>query len=253
MNDYKNFKRAVHHALHPGENAPPVPHPNTWFKEASSSRRLNNSTDNTNNADESSDDEVIIQSATTTLKCPLTLKYFNEPYSNHVCNHSFEKEAILDYHRINGVTFIPSSQRGQPASRSEKQVKCPQTGCEKVSSQISRDIALSNLLQMLALKDFYDDVLLARQVKRALKRDAQQDDDDGDDDHVPRGTQRNRPEQIDDEDDDGVDIEEEEERSQMRARIKREKQQSRGLSMAPRAGAASPTSYDDDVEVMDQD
>jgi hypothetical protein len=151
------------------------------------------------------------------------------------------------------VAFIPSSQRGQPASRSENQVKCPQTGCEKVSSQISRDIALSNLLQMLALKDFYDDVLLARQVKRALKRDAQQDDDDGDDDHVPRGTQRNRPEQIDDEDDDGVDIEEEEERSQMRARIKREKQQSRGLSMAPRAGATSSRSDDDDVEVMDQD
>jgi hypothetical protein len=108
---------------------------------------------------------------------------------------------------------------------------------------------------MLSLKDFYDDALLARQVKRALKRDAQQDDDDddGDNDHVPRGTQRNRPEQIDDEDDDGVDIEEEEERSQMRARIKREKQHSRGLSGAPRAGATSSTSADDDVEVMDQD
>ena len=108
---------------------------------------------------------------------------------------------------------------------------------------------------MLSLKDFYDDDLLARQVKRALARDAQQDDDDdddgGDNDHIPRGTQRNRPEQI--EDDDGVDIEEEEERSQMRARIKREKQQGRGLRMAHRAGAVSSPSDDNDVEVMDQD
>jgi hypothetical protein len=252
VNDYKNFKRAVHEALNQGENAPPVSHPRTWFKEAPSSRRLNNSTDNTNNGDEDSDDEVVIQSATTTLKCCLTLKYFNEPYSNYVCSHSFEKSAILEYHRINGVSFIPPSQRGQLAPRSEKQVKCPQTGCEKVGSQISRDNALSNLLQMLTLKDFYDDALLARQVKRALKKDAQQDDDDGDDDNIPPGTQRNRPEPIDDGSDDGVDIEEEEERSQMIARIKRERQQSRGLSIAPRARASSSIP-DEDVEVMDED
>ena len=133
VNDYRNFKRGVHDACHQGENAPPVPHASTWFDDdtSSSSRRVRNSTDNTNNADEDSDEEVIIQSETRNLKCPLTLQYFIEPYSNNKCKHTFEKAAILDYHQKNAVAFMPSTQRGQRTG--PRQIKCPQTGCEKVS------------------------------------------------------------------------------------------------------------------------
>ncbi len=55
---------------------------------------------------------------------------------------------------------------------------------------------------MLQLKDFYDDKLLLRQVKRAVKKDALQDvDDDDDSNDVPRKTQRGDPGQMDDDDD----------------------------------------------------
>ena len=88
---------------------------------------------------------------------------------------------------------------------------------------------------MLELKDFYDDQLLLRQVKRSRKQAAaaQLDDEDEEDYAGPRGTQSNRPESIDDEDEDeGDDIEED--RRRTIARVKRERQQSRGPSRAPR-------------------
>lgn len=86
---------------------------------------------------------------------------------------------------------------------------------------------------MLALNDFHDDILILRKILRKQKEDAQQQDDDPDD-QAPRGTQRNRPEQIDDEDSDGVDVEDDGATNRAEAlRIKRERQQSRGPSMAP--------------------
>lgn len=110
---------------------------------------------------------------------------------------------------------------------------------------------------MLSLEDFYDDELLLRQTKRAQRKDAHQDDDDddGEDDDGPRGTQRDRPEQIDeDEEDDGVDIDAEEDRSKMIAKVKRERARSRDVSMAPSHGAIPSSQIDgDDIEVMDED
>lgn len=138
-NDYKSFKRTVHDAMHPGEDAPPVPHASTWFTKdeapGSRNRRQKNSADDVN--DESDEeDEVIIASATTNLKCPLTLQMFVEPYSNNVCSHSFEKSAIIAYHRENGVAFAPPNQRrGERAPQGPKQVKCPSVGCDAVSQR----------------------------------------------------------------------------------------------------------------------
>lgn len=50
---------------------------------------------------------------------------------------------------------------------------------------------------LIVMKDMYDDQLLLRQVKRATHRERADDSDDEDD--APRGTQRNRPEELDDE------------------------------------------------------
>ncbi|EKD15282.1 uncharacterized protein L3040_001649 [Drepanopeziza brunnea f. sp. 'multigermtubi'] len=187
-NEYIGFKASVHDAQTQDSGAP-APPASTWFPDeapasgAGSRRRRNNLTDNTDNGDES-DDDVVIASASEILKCPLTLRYFEEPYSNKKCKHTFEKQPILEYHRNNAIQF-----RG-----TEKIVKCPQTGCDV----------------MLALSDFRDDPAIMRKVQRAQRRelaDAQDDDDGG-----PRGTQSNRPEQIDDDEDDddgAVDIDEE--------------------------------------------
>lgn len=133
MNDYRNFKGVVHDAQNHGDDVP-VPHANTWFPEdnanqsSSSRRRQNNTTDNTSNADDS-DNDIVIQRSTTSLKCPLTLLTFKEPYTSLKCKHTFEKETILEYHRSTGTMF---AQPGQPG-RGTKIAKCPQPGCDSVS------------------------------------------------------------------------------------------------------------------------
>lgn len=83
---------------------------------------------------------------------------------------------------------------------------------------------------MLRLEDFYIDQLILRKVQRMEKAAARVDeDDDSEEDAPPRGTQRNRPTQIDD-DDESAD--EQAERRKTFTKIKRERQKSRGLSIA---------------------
>lgn len=62
-------------------------------------------------------------------------------------------------------------------------VKCPAMGCEN----------------FIAMADMYDDQLLLRQIKRAAQRAEQDDDSDDEDDDTPKGTRRNRPQEVGDE------------------------------------------------------
>ncbi|KAI9650746.1 hypothetical protein NHQ30_000771 [Ciborinia camelliae] len=167
-NDYRSFKRVVHDSLHPDQEVP-LPKESTWFP----SDRLNKSRprNEEEGEEESSDDEIVIEKIVKDLKCPLTFATFREPYTNHKCNHSFEKAAITEYHRNHAML-----------KEGHRVVKCPALGCEN----------------FIAIKDMYDDQLLLRQVKRATQRERDDHSDDGDDD-VPRGTQRNRPQEVGDE------------------------------------------------------
>ena len=122
-NDYKNFKRVVHDAQHPEENAPPVPHASTWFPE-------DNARSGGNADAESSDDEIEIASATVNLKDLFTMQYFEEPWTSRTCGHTFEKSAFLDYLRSSGTDW----QEPPPSRRRIRKVKCPQTGCDQVST-----------------------------------------------------------------------------------------------------------------------
>jgi hypothetical protein len=142
QNDYIGFKRIIHDARNPGENAPPVPHPWTWFPAETGSlpaarrRRLASSTDHIGNGDDE-DDDIMMTGVVSSLKCPLTLQTFKEPYSNRVCKHTFEKSAILEFHRQNAVVFVDPSQeeghrRGRGAPKGPKQLKCPERGCDAV-------------------------------------------------------------------------------------------------------------------------
>lgn len=100
--------------------------------------------------------------ATESLKCPLTLQLFKEPYTaSNKCGHSFEKSFLIEFHHKNAKV----------KDGSEKQVMCPTVSCE----------------QMLLLSDFTDDHLLARKVERARLAE-QAADDDSDDDNAPRGS-----------------------------------------------------------------
>jgi hypothetical protein len=106
-------------------------------------------------------------------------------------------------------------------------------------------------MQMLTIKDFFDDQLVLRRVQRAEKEAARaNDDEDDEEDMLPRGTQRNRPAQIDDEEDDSVDLDEYAERRKTITKIKRERQRSSGLG---RARGVSSEPAEDEVEAMDTD
>jgi hypothetical protein len=104
---------------------------------------------------------------------------------------------------------------------------------------------------MLSLGDFYDDESIAWKVKRELKKNNQVDEDDADDDRAPRGTQANNPEQLDDQDSDDL-ATNAQKRTREAARIKRERAQSRGLSVAP-SSQARPNSSVDVMDVDDDD
>jgi hypothetical protein len=189
-NDYIGFRKIIHDAQFPGENAPPMPHASTWFEglepptrgtQASRPRRQATQAGHEHEHDEEDEEEEIqIQGVVSSLKCPLTLKTFRQPYSNRVCKHTFEKSAILEFHHANAVAFADPVNgvraRGRQAMAGKKMLKCPAAGCEA----------------MLSLEDFYDDQIIFRQVKRqeAQEREEEERDAMGGDDVVVPATQR---------------------------------------------------------------
>lgn len=102
---------------------------------------------------EDDDDDIQIAGEKASLKCPLTLQEFREPYSNHKCRHTFEKTAIIDFWKTNAQAEMAPSQgrrRAQPIGL--KFIQCPETGCSA----------------KLELEDFYDDQIMIRKVRRAI-------------------------------------------------------------------------------------
>jgi E3 SUMO-protein ligase NSE2 len=89
----------MHNALYPEKN---VLHSSTWFPSkntntpssasAGYSRRRANYADHIGNDD---DEDIQITGTVSSLRCPISLQLFKEPYSNAKCRHTFEKSAIL--------------------------------------------------------------------------------------------------------------------------------------------------------------
>ena len=143
-NDYISFKKLTHDALHPGDDAPPLPNPSTWFHSANRSHssqprnpRPSAATNPTTEVlveDSSSDLEVA--SERISIKCPLTLLPMRKPLSSKKCPHSFEEEAILEMIKNSTLnadgTTNNRPRRGATQQEGEKAVKCPV--CEVVSS-----------------------------------------------------------------------------------------------------------------------
>ncbi|KAK4235476.1 zinc-finger of the MIZ type in Nse subunit-domain-containing protein [Achaetomium macrosporum] len=123
-NDYIAFKRNWHHSLHQ-DDGKTLPDASKWFDEHGRPKKGVED-------DANEDDELVVEREIIDLKCPLSLQVFKEPYSNHQCKHTFEKDAIMQFIRDNGGT-----------------AKCP---------VCSKD---------LRLKDLYLDEVILRKVKRA--------------------------------------------------------------------------------------
>ena len=112
-NDYIIFKRTLHDAQHPNEDAT-IPHASAWFgPDGQPVLSKVGEIDGPGEADE--DDELQIAGAKESFRCPLSLQIMQEPYSSHKCRHSFEKKSIIEY-------------IGKQGS-----VQCPQSGCAQVS------------------------------------------------------------------------------------------------------------------------
>ncbi|EGX93141.1 chromosomal organization and DNA repair protein Mms21 [Cordyceps militaris CM01] len=141
-NEYATFKKLWHDAAQ-GEDGPPLPDASRWFAADGApvlptvapraGQRRSRTVDGGNN----SDDDIAVAREVTSLRCPLSLQEFVEPYSNRKCKHTFEKSAILDY--------LPTSNAG---------VQCPQTGCSQLFKHA--DFA----------RDFYLDHALLRRLQR---------------------------------------------------------------------------------------
>lgn len=228
-NDYKNFKQVVHEAAHP--NGEPLPHASTWFAEPGAAPAPGMTGPGA--AEDDSDDDIQIQRATTSTKCPLTLREFEEPLTSNKCQHSFESSAILDmishsHERIGGQPG-----RGGQMVGGEKAVRCPVPSCA----------------EMLRKNDLHKDVATIRRIKRLQNaKRLEEEDDDGE---VGR---RVNVEEIDDDGAADVDDYEEDERT----KVKKEAASTAGsrappASTAPRSSGVVDLDGSSDEEEEDED
>ena len=115
-NDYANFKKLWHDGATP-DDGPPLPDASRWFR-ADGEPVLPSAADGQLEEDtggDGSDDDIAVAREVISLRCPLSLRPLEEPYTNQKCKHTFEKSYLLEY--------LPA--RGS--------VQCPQTGCSEVS------------------------------------------------------------------------------------------------------------------------
>ncbi len=115
-NDYILFKKTLHDAQHPNDDAT-LPHASAWFGPAG--QPILSKVGETDAPGEDDDDELQIAREVRTFRCPLSMQVMEEPFSNNKCKHTFDKKSIIDYMGNNRV------------------VQCPETGCTQVSHRAS--------------------------------------------------------------------------------------------------------------------
>jgi len=128
-NDYVGFKKIVHDAHYPDDQAPPMPNASTWFPSESPDPTMPNTRSAVAGATEPIDDDdedLAVASERISIKCPITLLPMKDPVTSQKCPHSFEKEAILSMIGDSDVWVGGSGRRGD----GQKGMKCPV--CEMV-------------------------------------------------------------------------------------------------------------------------
>lgn len=227
-NHYKGFKKVLWDAENPGERAPPMPHESLWFAaeegrsmtsfsstQASRGNNSNNNsgrcargtTDNTSFTEPDDDGDIQISSETARIKCPITFLPYVEPLTCKTCNHSYEKEAILQLLEESPVPLsgeqeeelnqIRSPQQRQARRNAmiaaqPKSVKCPEAGCNvdiNGEDDLVENHALKRRLARLAAQQTQD-----KKNKKKNRGKGNSDTlldveaDDGDDDKTEHDT-----------------------------------------------------------------
>ncbi|KAK1832368.1 hypothetical protein QBC39DRAFT_256614 [Podospora conica] len=145
-NEYIAFKQIWHDAVHQDQEVN-LPHASTWFD---AQGRPNMSSAAAGGGDDD-DDDIVMEREVRSFRCELSLAPITEPYTSRVCNHTFQKSAVLEFMRSNNG-------RGH----------CPTCMPRRT----------------LGADDFYDDDVYLRRMKRAMelaKRRQQAEDEEEED------------------------------------------------------------------------
>ena len=131
-NDYIGFKKILHDATYPEDDAPPLPNPSTWFPASPRSVNTENEKHRTTRQAAAADDESDLEVASEriSIKCPITLLPMQDPVTSNKCPHNFEKSAILDMISRSMARIGGTNRRG--VMDGVQAMKCPV--CEVVRS-----------------------------------------------------------------------------------------------------------------------
>ncbi len=118
-NDYIAFKQTWHEAMYP-EGDVILPDASAWFNADGRPAKYgpNAGSDagkggSDGSGGDDSGDDLVVEREVISFRCPLTLVTMTDPLQSRKCNHTFEREAIMQY-----LATGP--------------MKCPQTGCDEV-------------------------------------------------------------------------------------------------------------------------
>lgn len=128
-NDYVGFKKIVHDAHYPGEEAPPMPHASTWFGEGGGTQNPSKTGPTATQPEE--EDDLVMASERISVKCPITLTEMKEPVSSTKCPHNFERQAFLEMVNSSDLRVGGDGRR----NTGTKAMRCPVAGCDVVSIQ----------------------------------------------------------------------------------------------------------------------
>ncbi|KAI1387965.1 zinc-finger of the MIZ type in Nse subunit-domain-containing protein [Hypoxylon trugodes] len=103
-NDYIDFKRLWHDAVH-GADGKPLPDATKWFSQNGANGEM----------EDDEDEDLIVAEEHLDIHCPLSMVVMQNPYTSTKCKHTFEKESIVQFLRT------------KPGGKA----RCPQTGCNK--------------------------------------------------------------------------------------------------------------------------
>ncbi|KAK2003508.1 hypothetical protein LX36DRAFT_651106 [Colletotrichum falcatum] len=153
-NDYAAFKKLWHDAAY-GDTEVPLPNAKRWFDSAGNpvmpaTRRQPGNIKGELGAQgaDDSDEDIVIAGEVRDYRCPLSLQEFENPVSNKVCSHTYEKQWIVDM-----LQQAPM-----------KRAQCPVAGCS----------------MELGLEDLYDDQVILRKMKRALEEQRRREEEEAD-------------------------------------------------------------------------
>ena len=217
-NDYVSFRKIVHDAHYPGDQAPPLPNSSTWFPgENGSSQETSERVAGGSQAVEE-DDDVAIATESINIKCPITLTEMKDPVSSTKCPHNYERQAFNNLLSVSDVWLDADGNASGPGSRSRRQraMRCPVPGCEvvchflhhlflpflpsSIRSECERVTNSQPLPQTLTSNDIQTNAVLVRRIKRIRAaqnaRNEEYEDDDAGDASMVAGNnvpQQNRP------------------------------------------------------------